>query len=574
MDGGTGAISSMAIDLDVLSNEKPLPQGKMRSRLDGRLIDSPAAPVTSRTLAFSPIVPVMDYTVDHVAQVNSVNSSMEAISQAARTALHPAYAKQWSHDQAPVFDGQPSGWYNFSLEWPGWFGRTGFSVDQKVVHLGASLKGDLRLTYISLQNQYNNSLTFEEVWNWLVSKFGKVPPATIKHDWEKCVPTKKLDITTLTMFELAWNLRRDRYAGVVGGIGCDRQRDVLLNALPGLQESLILKEVDRQASQYWFQITGMPRTEDFSAFYSLPVTVGQPHVQIGRIISRVVSGTFTVCVKVSNAHQVRCMVQALNGKPLKAGGMLHASEWQYSLDPPEIFRELRKKFEKDFNKSQALQANLPGVVSMVSGKGKSSSSASYPQKPPTSSSTPLYKTNYSTAYPSPSFPQSRFSTPNYWGPLGKSKGKSKGKGKGKDHSNATKPSPSPSKGAKGVTKGKGKSKGKGKGMMQSSGKGGRGKGQRTVREVEVEGEDDVEYDDEAWAEWEAQVAEVNCDWENEEWNEYYEEEYDETVERGWGDDEWAVNEVSYAENDDWWEYEENAAWGDEAEVENSTSENK
>ena len=90
MDGGTGAISSMAIDLDVLSNEKPLPQGKMRSRLDGRLIDSPAAPVTSRTLAFSPIVPVMDYTVDHVAQVNSVNSSMGAISQAARIAWHPS----------------------------------------------------------------------------------------------------------------------------------------------------------------------------------------------------------------------------------------------------------------------------------------------------------------------------------------------------------------------------------------------------------------------------------------------------------------------------------------------------
>ena len=343
--------------------QRPPPPGKMRSRLSGRLVDSPQpqTPYPAIELRYdTPILPPVatEAAIHMVQQANTAVHALGAQSPPGWQALmHPAYASQWARDPQPRFEGQPANWFIFNLSWEPWFTRSGLPLSQKVHWLGASLDGDLRDAYLQLQNENANSLTFQEVWSWLEDTYGRVPPGILKKALLEYPPPKHLNSANLVLFKLGYETRRDRYAKVMGGLAPERDREVLLSKLGAYEEKLVSQEIERQFSEYWCKVSGLPVGVDTPAVARLVRSLHrESEIPVHKVIKRVEFNIHYVMIKVPTRWQRDLLISLLNGKATNKGTTITAVEWIYTFDAAAIFHEMEKILKKDLDRRTALEA--------------------------------------------------------------------------------------------------------------------------------------------------------------------------------------------------------------------------
>ena len=97
-------------------------------------------------------------------------------------AVHPASYQHFDGDVMPTFGGEPFEYFDYSLDWPGWFRRSGITELRKTEQLVCSLRGDLQKNVCRKQNEHM-SLTFGEIWAYLKDEYGKFPDKLVHQKW-------------------------------------------------------------------------------------------------------------------------------------------------------------------------------------------------------------------------------------------------------------------------------------------------------------------------------------------------------------------------------------------------------
>ena len=173
-------------------------------------------------------------------------------------AVHPAFYQRFDGDVMPTFGGEPFEFFEYSLDWPGWFRHSGIPELQKAEQLVCSLRGDLQKNVRRKQNEHM-SLTFEEIWAYLRDEYGKFPDKLVHQKWLHYPPPSEWTLSTLQPFWDGYVERREAWWTLCGNVSHTEDRDCLMDKLPELLRVEVAdEESNNRCKECWVSIAGLP----------------------------------------------------------------------------------------------------------------------------------------------------------------------------------------------------------------------------------------------------------------------------------------------------------------------------
>ena len=186
-------------------------------------------------------------------------------------AVHPAFYQRFDGDVMPTFGGEPFEFFDYSLDWPGWFRRSGIPELHKAEQLVCSLRGDLQKNVRRKQNEHM-LLTFEEIWAYLKDEYGKFPDKLVHQKWLHYPPPSEWTLSTLHLFWDGYVERREAWRTLCGNVSHTEDRDCLKDKLPEwLKVEVVDEESNKGCKECWISIAGLPprlETHRIAAFVS------------------------------------------------------------------------------------------------------------------------------------------------------------------------------------------------------------------------------------------------------------------------------------------------------------------
>ena len=137
----------------------------------------------------------------------------------------------------------------------------------------------------------------------------------------------------------------------MGGLAPERDREVPLSKLGAYEEKLVSQEIERQFSEYWCKVSGLPVGVDTPALARLVRSLHQEsEIPVHKVIKRVGFNIHYVMIKVPTRGSEILLISLLNGKATNKGTTITAVEWIYTFDAAAIFHEMEKILKKDLDR--------------------------------------------------------------------------------------------------------------------------------------------------------------------------------------------------------------------------------
>ena len=127
------------------------------------------------------------------------------------------------------------------------------------------------------------------------------------------------------------------------------------------EEKLVSQEIERQFSEYWCKVSGLPVGVDPPAVVRLVRSLHrESEIPVHKVIKRVEFNIHYVMIKVPTRWQRDLLISLLNGRATNKGTTITAVEWIYTFDAAAIFHEMEKILKKDLDRRTALEAQKTG----------------------------------------------------------------------------------------------------------------------------------------------------------------------------------------------------------------------
>ena len=145
-------------------------------------------------------------------------------------AVHPAFGQRFDGDVMPTFGGEAVEYLDYSLDWPGWFRRSGIPELDKAEQVVCSLRCDLQKNVGGKQNEHI-SLPFEEICTYLKDEYGRFPDNLVHQTLLHYPHPSECTLSTLQLFWEGFAEIREAWRSLCGNVSHTDDRYCLMEKL-------------------------------------------------------------------------------------------------------------------------------------------------------------------------------------------------------------------------------------------------------------------------------------------------------------------------------------------------------